>query len=274
MILALSAPVLTAQQSVRVKWPLVDILVRGDTGRPLVFAMSPNLWSQQGTGDAVCIEWLHIDPIDALQWAQVMQQSLDSVEHMGRRAPRGVLNPVLPSVRRHSFLAIGVDPSAPREKRLFFFQSDSSLTKGLRVEAPMHDVRALLAAFRSIGGWVVQPTSVPPRPPDRCPVPTYDEADAALVADSHVSTVSVPRISYPEDERVSAQEGRVWVQFVVDAHGDVDDQTVCVLLSDSPAFTRAVLSALPQARYRAATKSGTSVAELVIQEFRFLLRRR
>jgi TonB family protein len=82
-----------------------------------------------------------------------------------------------------------------------------------------------------------------------------------------------PAVSYPETERQAFVEGRVWVQFVVQATGDVDHRAACVLLSDGPGFTQTALLALRDARYSPAVTTAGPVASLVVQEFTFRLRR-
>lgn len=74
---------------------------------------------------------------------------------------------------------------------------------------------------------------------------------------------------YPPELEARRVEGQVVAAYVVDTVGRVDTTTIRVLGSDHPRFTESVRSALADARFRAATRGGQTVRQLVQQRFRF-----
>jgi TonB family protein len=72
-----------------------------------------------------------------------------------------------------------------------------------------------------------------------------------------------PSPRYPGSLQVAGVSGKVIMQFVIDTLGQVDHRTICVIRSDNPLFTMAVLQVLPQARFRPAEVDGRKVKELV-----------
>ena len=74
---------------------------------------------------------------------------------------------------------------------------------------------------------------------------------------------------YPPELEARRVEGQVVAAYVVDTIGRVDTTTIRVLGSDHPRFTESVRSALEEARFRPAKRSGHTVRQLVQQRFRF-----
>ena len=74
---------------------------------------------------------------------------------------------------------------------------------------------------------------------------------------------------YPPELEARRVEGQVVAAYVVDTIGRVDTTTIRVLGSDHPRFTESVRSALEDARFRPAKRSGHAVRQLVQQRFRF-----
>lgn len=74
---------------------------------------------------------------------------------------------------------------------------------------------------------------------------------------------------YPNDLLEKKMEGVVFMQYVVTTGGVVDTTSARVLGSTHPHFTRAVLAALARMRFEPAKINGTSVSQLVEQEFAF-----
>src|SRR2546429_93704 len=73
----------------------------------------------------------------------------------------------------------------------------------------------------------------------------------------------------PPDLLAIGAEGLVQATYVVDTIGLVDTTTITVEHSDDPRFTESVLTALGQMRFRPAKRGGTTVRQLVEQQFRF-----
>jgi TonB family protein len=76
---------------------------------------------------------------------------------------------------------------------------------------------------------------------------------------------------YPPVLSARGVEGLVDATYVVDTLGRVDTSTIQVLQSDNSLFTESVRTALAQAAFRPAKRSGHSVRQLVAQRFRFRL---
>lgn len=76
---------------------------------------------------------------------------------------------------------------------------------------------------------------------------------------------------YPPELSARGTEGQVEATYVVDTTGRVDTTTIEVMQSDHPRFTESVRTALGEARFRPAKRSGKAVRQLVQQRFRFKL---
>ena len=76
---------------------------------------------------------------------------------------------------------------------------------------------------------------------------------------------------YPEALRQSKMSGQVLAQFVVDAAGKVDLNTLKIIKSDHPLFTDAVRTALASIQFDPATKDGRPVKQLMQLPFQFSL---
>ena len=74
---------------------------------------------------------------------------------------------------------------------------------------------------------------------------------------------------YPSELAARGTEGQVQATYVVDATGRVDTTTIQVLQSDDPHFTKSVITALSEMRFRPAKRAGKTVRQLVEQRFKF-----
>ena len=77
------------------------------------------------------------------------------------------------------------------------------------------------------------------------------------------------RLRYPVGLERAGVSGVVHVEYVVGSDGRVHQQSVRALSSTHPAFFRAALEALRDARFKPARRGGRSIAVLVQQTFRF-----
>jgi TonB family protein len=75
--------------------------------------------------------------------------------------------------------------------------------------------------------------------------------------------------SFLEQQRI---EGNVTVSYIVDTTGLADSSSMTVKAVTHPAFAEAVRAALPGMHFRPAQLAGRPVRQLVIQEFRFVIR--
>jgi TonB family protein len=74
---------------------------------------------------------------------------------------------------------------------------------------------------------------------------------------------------YPDELRARGVEGMVQATYVVDTAGRVDTTTIQVSQSNDPRFTKSVVTALGEMRFRPARRAGKTVRQLVEQRFRF-----
>jgi TonB family protein len=268
-VLVVAGP-LHAQHAIRVRWPLVDILVRGDTSSALDFLVSPNASSAQGASANDPLESMWLDPLTALQWSQLMSRLLDSAAALEHRAAT-LIQPALETSDKEVSLALGVDPAAKGDRRLFIDKRSPLSGRNFRAYATKGEVRAMLSALRHVADWMIHPDSIVPPPRHPCPVPKYDpswiEPDGAPVR------LTGPRLVYPEAERRRGIQGRAWVQFTLDTNGTLLPGSDCVLLSDSPGFSRTARTVLAASLFRPARRIGVPERAVVVMEFLFLLHR-
>ena len=78
--------------------------------------------------------------------------------------------------------------------------------------------------------------------------------------------------AYPEPLRTHGVEGSVVIRFIVDTLGRADSSTLSVVEVTHPAFAQAVRAALPHMKFIPAELGGRPVPQLVMQEFRFVIK--
>jgi hypothetical protein len=76
---------------------------------------------------------------------------------------------------------------------------------------------------------------------------------------------------YPDDYRVNNVEGEVLIGFIITATGAVDANSMRVIVTDGPLFTRSVLAALPAMRFDPAMMDCEPYALVAVQPFNFSL---
>lgn len=113
------------------------------------------------------------------------------------------------------------------------------------------------------------PSDAPPGDARTFGSETYD----ATEVESQVAVKSGFRPEYPAAMRASGAEGRVVVQFIVNAEGKTDSSSIRILSSTNEMFAESVRRALIKSRFQPATIGGKSVAQLVQQLFVFRLDR-
>jgi TonB family protein len=74
---------------------------------------------------------------------------------------------------------------------------------------------------------------------------------------------------YPEPLRLARVSGEVELEYVIQASGHVDPQTIVVLSSSHPAFAGSARQAVLEARFKPARRAGVPVAVKVRQRIRF-----
>ena len=76
-------------------------------------------------------------------------------------------------------------------------------------------------------------------------------------------------VAYPAELMAEAPTGSVLVEYVVDAKGAVEPETISIVSSTHPLFSAAVILAVKRAAYNPAVRNGTSVRQVVLQPFSF-----
>ena len=75
--------------------------------------------------------------------------------------------------------------------------------------------------------------------------------------------------AYPAELLSEGAAGSVLVEYVVDARGVVEPETISVVSSTHPLFSAAAILAVKRATYNPAMKGGTAVRQIVLQPFSF-----
>ena len=88
---------------------------------------------------------------------------------------------------------------------------------------------------------------------------TADQVDRPAQADSNVMIEPI----YPDSLKASRTPGMAVVEFVVDAEGRVEIETISVVQATHPAFARAAREAAPSARFIPAMRQGKNVRQVV-----------
>lgn len=113
---------LVAQHPVRVKWPLVDFIILGDTSRVALLA-SPNLSTMVGS-EGSNLARLTFDPVQIRQWTGFMKRVVDSIARVKRLTQVGVIRPYLVTTSERAFIAVGAG-SGGRDERFILMLNDS-----------------------------------------------------------------------------------------------------------------------------------------------------
>lgn len=277
LVLGTLPAILTAQLTERVRWPLVDVLVRADTSGAFELIAAPNLRSKQGV-ESKLLDRFGPPALDALQWATLMRRAIDSLDQLPGIPPLAAIGPRLNRLGDSASVYLGL--SGKRRPRFRLVVDNTPRSPAWQVEASVEQLRQLLDAVVSVAGLAVRANGAP-RPMLRanekpCPLYSYDDVDDA---DDFVDGAEVvpPALLYSGDLKfprlARPQEGRVWLQFVVDSTGSIDQETACIVLTDGDAFSQALQDALPTLLYRAGRLHGVPVRTLAWQEFRFTYRR-
>jgi TonB family protein len=116
----------------------------------------------------------------------------------------------------------------------------------------------------------------PARPRSRGKTTSIHEilaANAAYTADKVDITATLkqgaPQVVYPDSLWGSGVSGRVLAEFVVDTLGRIEHETVGIVSSSHPAFSRAVLDALVSTSFKPALRNGRPVRQIVQLPFVF-----
>jgi TonB family protein len=242
----------------RIRWPLVDFVIHGDSVRGVLVYAAPNLASQQGTDEVGgTIEVVRVDPIEARQWVTLMQRLVRA------DAPSLPVDSLIPPVLRDldttGFIALGLEPH-PGDHRRYFLEV-ALPRRPWRVAATAAEVNALLEVLTTVA--------------EGSAVRARTEGGDTILFISTVTQrpemLSHPRLMYPATELRDGVEGRVWLQFAVDTLGRPEMDSVRVVLSDSKGFAREAVRSMQGARFRPARFEGRAVRVLVMIPLNFRL---
>lgn len=273
-LIGLSPAALTAQRSVRIRWPLIDWVVRGDSGRPLMFVMSTNLLGRSDPS-ARSPDWVLFDPRVALQWTAALRHRVNPPQPSSG-SPVTPLGPTLWGLAGDRFLAVAVNPGANASEQFLVLLTDTTGKRGYRVAASLRDLHALLDGVDAISAWVVNPDSAaPPRREGEspsCPAEAQHLDQPPLDVEPEYLGGRPP--VYPPREREAELSGRVLLEVLVDSLGRVDHSATCVILTDGAAFTESALAMIRYARFKPGERAGQPVTALGIMPVEYRIRSR
>jgi hypothetical protein len=256
--------------SVHVIWPLVDFVVEGDSVSGVELMASPNLATKQGgIGE---LDHLRFEAILVRQWTGLIRHAVDSLDHSGGLRMLSLISPVLPAKTKGAYIGLGYDPGARPGERFFFLLDDSVTHKAWRVGVAVRDLDGLLAAMEGAAQRGAVQTRVAAHLFTPITGDSVIKGDAPQVTPPRL--ISHPTWAYPPEAVRSRREGRVWMEFVIDTLGQVELQSVRVVLSDGDDFTRSVRDLLPHLRYQPGRVFGKAVRVEVFQQMNFLMANR
>ena len=253
--LMLGPSALESQRSVRIRWPLIDWLVRGDSGRPLMLMMSPNRFGRHNPA-APGVGWDLFDPAEAVQWTAAVRRGLES-------DTAGAIGPVLWSITGDRILGIAVDSRAAQSERLVVVLTDSTRSTGYRSAASLQDLQALLDGLHAMAAWTLRPDCLaPPRregESSSCAAEGQYLHQARLDVEPKYLGFKGPSIAGRDLE---GESGSVWIELLVDSQGRVDRRATCILLTDGARLSQTALDFIHHGQFKPGERAGQPVTAL------------
>lgn len=105
------------------------------------------------------------------------------------------------------------------------------------------------------------------------PVAPGRRAFQAFEVESQVMPIGIVSPEYPAALRSSGIEGHVTAQFIVNERGRFEESSLEIISATNTLFVESVRRALPRMRFRPAKIGDQAVAQLVRQDFSFVLSR-
>jgi TonB family protein len=241
-----------------VRWPLMDIVVVPDSGG-LWFLAAPNPWTTQWESGSHLVQ-LCIDPLTALQWTSVAANLVAAGSERPKGKQLASFTPPLPDKVGPEIVVLGTNPkSRSADDKFVLLVSDSAKDVRWKSFVSSSDVKIFLKALEETARDSREgaPTAL------RWSTPADEEPDTA------VRIVSQPRPAFPQRLASRGRVGRVWMSYVVNADGRVDQESFFPLLSDDSLFTKAAIDALRRGQFRAAIREGQTVPHRVFQVILF-----
>ena len=241
-----------------VRWPLLDIVVVPDSAG-LWFMAAPNPWTTQWETGSHLVQ-LSLDPVVALQWATVARRLAAADGPRPKRHQPASFTPPLPDKRGPAIVVLGTNPkSRSADDGFVLFVSDSANDVRWKSFVSSSQVDDLLRALEA--------TARDSREGAHTALRWNTPADQD--SDTPVSVVSQPRPAFPGRLASRGRVGRVWMAYIVNADGRVDQESFFTLLSDDSLFTRSAVDALRRSRFRPALMNGQPVPRRVFQVILF-----
>lgn len=269
LLLALPGAV-AAQFAERVRWPLVDVVVRGDTNGAFELLAAPNLGTKQGLEPHRTLDRFRPLAFEVLQWAALMKRAVDSLDKLRDPPPFATIAPRLNRPGDSASFYLGL--SGKRRPRFRFVVDNAPHRPAWQVEASAAEIHALLRAMVHVAERTLHldraAARAVPAGEAPCPVSRDEGPDAPDAEPPRLlySDLALPRLTL-------RREGRVWLEFTVDSTGRVDQSSACILLTDDEVLSERLLKALPSLMFRPARAHDVPVPAVVFQEFRFVYQR-
>ena len=246
----------------RVSWRLLDIVTLPDpcTGFRLIVAPAPRTTAWRERHPVV---QFGLDPVQALQWAGLARgfAQSDTMGPAKSKAPVRYLPAIRPPRGHRVLLVADYGTRAKPDRRFVLVVSDSSQKvdyKTFASAAQLEDLAQAVEASAELGRQHAQPNDT-----------TVALTDDTPWMDTPVGLGHIGQLHYPTELMMQRRIGRVWIQYVVNAEGRVEEGSFQTLLSDDERFTDSVVRLLREATFRPATSRGVPVRQRVFQVFDF-----
>lgn len=135
---------------------------------------------------------------------------------------------------------------------------------------PTIDMTAPVTSGDFIHVWRGGPSA---RDTGSTPPETGRRAYQSFEVESPVTPIGVVSPEYPVALRTSGIEGHVTAQFIVNEQGRFEESSLEILSATNTLFVESIRRALPRMRFKPAKIGDRAVAQLVRQEFSFVLSR-
>lgn len=242
------------------RWTFVNVLVVPDTsaGVEVVIVTTPGAVPHEDS--LPYLFYRHaFQPQEALAWATSAESLLAS------GAIDKSTQPLTLVARDSSLLVIAWEPGERSQRKtslVSYPRPTPKDDKPLAIRLDSADVVAFLDSLRAKSN--LSRVNAKASPPD----PTLIPADAV---GEKPAVLSAPPVQYPEDLRLSAIQGTVILQAIVDTSGQVEIHSLKVIRSTYAQFSDAALNVLRRTRFRPARINGRPVRVLIQVPVNFML---
>ena len=247
----------------RVSWPLLDIVTLPDPCMGFRMIVAPATGTTAWRKGSQVVQF-GLDPVEALQWAGLASRFAhsDTVAAAKSKAPVRYLPAIRPARGHRILLVADYGTGAKPDRRFVLVVSDSSEKihyKTFASSAQLDDLARAVEASAELGR-------------QRSPVKDTTALTEDMPAmDTPVELRHVGQLKYPLELWRQGRVGRVWMQYVVNAEGRVEEGSFQTVLSDDQRFTDSVVRLLRETTFQPATAHGVPVRQRVFQVFSFVI---